>query len=370
MGRRKISYILPIVILLLFLVALGTLYVFEEQGRLREPVTEQSGAMKQEETFPVFTEEVLLCSDAVKKLYDGQMAVETVIQTEDPYRAFALEYDMGVQTGVFYLGENADLSDAREYPMEIFQKVLRIDNLKTGTVYYYKAVIGDEAFSGSFVTAESTRFLTIPGADNVRDIGGYRNLDGKMVRQGLLIRGTELDGLEYEDYKLNPDNVETVQSDFGFVYDFDLRAYTIFEGEYQSALGEDVGHAFYTAPQYEQIFEPEWQVNLQKIFTDLADPAKYPMYLHCTWGKDRTGTVVFLLQGILNMSDEDMMTEYRLSGFVHSEMAEENAMEAVTQELMKYEGRTLQEKIVTFMTTDVGITEEQLDSIRTIFLEK
>ena len=93
------------------------------------------------------------------------------------------------------------------------------------------------------------------------------------------------------------------------------------------------------------------------------------MYLHCTWGRDRTGTVVLLLQGLLNVSEEDLLEEYRLTGYVTPAVATNNKMDTVFLQLGGYEGDTLQEKIISYLTTDIGVTQEEIDSIQSIFLD-
>lgn len=318
--------------------------------------------------LPLFEQEVLLCSDEAKQVYDGELKIENAVATGAPYRPFVFEYQLE-QAGILRLSEDSAFSDAQQYNLDHEKTSVMIDNLKTGTTYYYQVEVAGEQYSGSFRTASSNRFISIPGTENLRDIGGYQTLDGKTVKQGLLIRGCELDGIKNEEYFLADEDVEAVQNTFGFVYDMDLRSPEIFEGDYQSRLGADVGHQFYDAPTYAQIFRSEYLDSMREIFADLADPDKYPMYLHCTWGRDRTGTVVLLLQGLLNVSKEDLMQEYRLTGYVTPAVATNNKMDALFLQLDAYEGDTLQEKIINYLTATVGVTPDEIASIQSIFLE-
>ena len=331
--------------------------------------TEQPQSTSQSKVvLPSFEEEVLLCSPVAKKVYDNQLDVAGAVKSGDPYRPFLFKYGIP-SDGKLYLSEHEDMSAPKTYDLLAEERQLRIDNLKTGTQYYYQVSVDGETYDGSFKTAASTRFVYMPGVANTRDIGGYKNLDGKTVKQGLLIRGTELDGLVNVAYFLGAESVSTVKDTFAFAYDMDLRAPSLYSGEYTSRLGNGVSHKFYHSPQYLQIFNESWQESIRQQFADMADPNKYPMYLHCTWGQDRTGTIIFLLQGVLNMSQEDMIREYKLTGFVNREMVKWDYMDTLVHEFQAYEGDTLQEKIVTFLLEDVGVTQAEIDSIRSIFLD-
>ena len=369
--KRKCQYFSKITVrgFLIALVAVCLIFSGCEKADEKHTAVNPTVTVDDGVALPQFEQEVLLCSDEAKQVYDGELKIENTVAAGAPYRPFVFEYRLEQASGILRLSEDSAFADAREYNLDKEKTSISIDNLKTGTTYYYQVEVSGKQYSGTFQTASSNRFISVPGVENLRDIGGYQTLDGKTVRQGLLIRGCELDGIKNEDYFLADQDIAAVQETFRFVYDLDLRSPVIFEGDYQSRLGAEVGHQFYDAPTYAQIFRPEYLDSLRGIFTDLADPSKYPMYLHCTWGRDRTGTVVLLLQGLLNVSKEDLMHEYRLTGYVTPAVATNNKMDVVFMQLENYEGDTLQEKIISFLTTTVGVTQEQIASIQSIFLE-
>ena len=367
--KKKVLSVVVVAVALFVItgvISLGTNYWFSAGRKSDDVIT---ATQDKKITLPNLKDEVVLCSAAAKQEFDGEITLEEAILTGTPYRSFIFEYQLKEESGILKISENADLTDAQEYILDGSNTMLSIDNLKTGTTYYYKVIVDGVEYPGSFKTAASTRFVQIAGTENTRDIGGYVNQDGKTVKQGLLIRGVEIDGLVNAYFFIPNKELEGVQNTFGFVYDMDLRETSLYHGEYHSRLGADVGHEFYNSPGYGQIFNTNNHQALRRIFSDLADPAKYPMYLHCTWGADRTGTIVFLLQGILNVSEEDMLREYKLTAYVDPSIMERNGMEGLISGFEPYQGDSIQEKIVTYLTTVVGVKQSEIEAIRGIYLE-
>jgi hypothetical protein len=52
---------------------------------------------------------------------------------------------------------------------------------------------------------------------------------------------------------------------------------------------------------------------IQRVFAALAEPASWPVLMHCTAGKDRTGVAVALTIKNLGVPDELIVAEYMLS---------------------------------------------------------
>ncbi len=252
-------------------------------------------------------------------------------------------------------------------------------NLLPNTSYHFRITVVREdgvklRYTGEFQTAQSLRFMSLDGASNVRDIGGWATEGGKIIQYGLLYRGGEIDGGKntgHPDFCLTEKGIEQLRG-LGIKTDLDLRSESVKVGEY-SILGSDVSRSFYDAAQYESIMNPSNAERTRRIFSDLAKPDAYPIYLHCTHGVDRAGSTTLILEALLGVAEADLVRDYELSAFFHSYAHVNRNTEnggnilKLIEKLKEYEGETLADKTAAFLLS-IGVTQAEIDSIRNILL--
>lgn len=336
--------------------------------------------------LPLFSEEVSLISGKASAFASRDLSVP-VAQVIEQYKEDGIREDLGLPVSLSYnlrglpsgcsvlkataeLSESPNFEEYSSYILDQNSESVDVYHLKTGTQYYYRIrlVLSNGAVTtvgGEFKTKEEPRFLSVEGIANVRDIGGWKTTDGNRIRQGMVYRGTELEGAVFPDFLLTEQGKQTMRESFGIRTDMDLRR----EEENVrgvDALGEDVEHIYYETPMYNGIFSnPE---SIRRVFSDLADESKYPVYIHCTYGRDRTGTICYLLEALLGLDEESLMREYELTALYYGGV-EPVEMDKFIYSMQMYAGDTMQEKTEKYLLS-IGVTPEEIASIREILLEK
>ena len=115
------------------------------------------------------------------------------------------------------------------------------------------------------------------------------------------------------------------------------------------------------------------------MFEKLANKDNYPFYFHCSAGADRTGTLAFLLYGLLGVSYDDIRPEYELTTFSAIGLRAADSyqpnltLDGTYQRMLEEYGEgseNLQVAVQNFLTNYIGISSSTLDSIKKIMLEE
>ena len=196
----------------------------------------------------------------------------------------------------------------------------RVWNLKTGTRYRWCVEsAGERSEWRSFGTAdEAPRWILLEGNSNVRDLGGWRTVEGRRIKQGLIYRCGEFD----THMNLAPEGARRLTEELGIRTDLELRGAdgqgnVLTETEMRSENGRPVldryGIEWIYLPvrPYDTIFTPGLlRDNYARCFEVLADETKYPLCFHCWGGADRGGTLALLAQAVLGVSRDDLILDY------------------------------------------------------------
>lgn len=274
---------------------------------------------------------------------------------------------------------NPEITEAKASATEAY-----VFNLEKAATYYIRVVAAtsDGEHISNVTTFETSdlgpRVMKIDGIHNVRDVGGYMTPDGRTL-QGKIIRGGALSPSTYEAYKninLSEEGKKYMSETLKIKTDFDLRAASENrspdEPESAGLTVSPIPNAnleYHTANGYESIFTEK--ARLCDIFSSLADETKYPIYLHCTGGADRTGTYSFLINALLGVSEKELIHDYEYTSFSLYEERNSKTDEPYHFKLMleklkaNYEGDTLQEKVENFLLSQ-GVTETQIYNLKAI----
>ena len=194
------------------------------------------------------------------------------------------------------------------------------NNLRVNTEYFWKVVAGDkESKPAKFTTGDYPRWINARPLYNVRDLGGYMTSSGKRVKQGLVFRGGEITTMNGGGHynTIADSSKEVFRNEMNIGVELDLRgASDISDGYNACAFAEngDIEYQQYAIKSYEQTFT-QTRSMVAPIFEILKNANNKHVYFHCFGGADRTGTLGFLLNGVLGVSYTDLVIDFELTSY-------------------------------------------------------
>ena len=165
---------------------------------------------------------------------------------------------------------------------------------------------------------DEQRFIALEGTWNTREVGGYETHDGKITKHNQLLRSDGLHALSRADIeKLKGIGLKTVVdlrrddererepnvlADESWV---DYRPVPIYQKE-PHARGWKTDTIF---PYYCALIDSS-QDTIKQVLALMAEPDNFPLMLHCSAGKDRTGLLVALALEMAGVPRETIAADY------------------------------------------------------------
>lgn len=211
--------------------------------------------------------------------------------------------------------------------------------------------------------------------NNMRDLGGMKTVDGRIVKPGMVYRSAAFNSVSREGHRQSwtiPSwSREFLVHRLGIKTDLDLRRD---EGETQgmtgSPLGDGVHWAHVRGYAYERVGLPEGKAGFANAFRLFLDESRYPFVVHCQRGKDRAGTLIALLEAVLGVPLEDIRRDYGFSWLQQrGRRPDYGKFDKFLEMLAKYPGGNVNEQAVAFVKS-AGFTDADIARFRTLMLGK
>lgn len=218
------------------------------------------------------------------------------------------------------VAEKEDFSD--KYVIHTEEKSVLFQNAKINTKYYWQVVSGDyKSEVGTFTTSNTFfRTLAVGGVKNVRDLGGYGH-----IKQGLLYRGGAFE--TYDDktgevtIDITDEGKEVIKNQLKIKTEVDVRKNGSSHENCDLTASSVEGVNYVSLPMYYggknvltyQNDEFDDPARVKDFIELLADEENYPVYFHCSHGKDRTGGLAYVVEALLGVDEDYLMCDYLFS---------------------------------------------------------
>lgn len=328
--------------------------------------------------------------------YNGNMSVS------DPNPVSLSWKATGIKKFKVKIAENQGMSNP-SFVYETTEKKLDFYNGKLYQYYWWtvsdleEKVVSTPMCFKVISGVAAPRNLRVEGVENFRDIGGWGVKDDtagtytRRMKQGLLYRSGR-----FNEDKANPVNITATEAgikeakeNLGIKTEIDLRRSSNNEigSLTSSALGEGVN--YYNLPMYfggkniltfkEPVSGDDYQYDnpamIKRFFEILADKNNYPVVFHCSIGKDRTGCLAYLVEGLLNFDQELMYRDYMFTNFANAGMCKlTDITDRYGKTIDDYvvpgkDNPNMQQRVYAYLKNEVGIEGSTLDSVISILHE-
>ena len=285
-----------------------------------------------------------------------------------------LEWDLNGYSGKTTL-KVWDDQWSREYSLSAGTSKQELLNLVPNTKYNYKVTASDNTTvaEGAFRTTGSIHQVYFSHkVRNARDLGGWKTLDGKTVAYRKLYRGgaVRIDDAGKVEWKA-----------LGIKADLDLRE----EGAAsKSPAGSDIDFICPGFPHGYKGMMTTYASGVKDCFTFIAECLRKdkPVFIHCSAGRDRTGTIAMLTLGLLGVAEGDLGKDYELTYFSPADwsMSGEGANQfydhtrnvstfrGACEYVWSFKAATFKENVEKYLLS-IGVKQQDIDDIRRIMLK-
>ena len=274
--------------------------------------------------------------------------------------------------------------------------------------------------SVSMSEAALSQSITLKSVGNARELGGYKTIDGRTVKHGVLLRTAALNTISSEDtarlkdtYHLSviadlrmtleaaakPDpvidgvkyvNMRVINEE---LFKRELEKKLAIEGDAVQRLKTMIDTGIMSFDMYVNFLSEEsGKKAYSEFFRELLDlPEGRSLLFHCTQGKDRTGCAAMLILSALGVSEDTIMKDFLLTNEYNAEKIaaqrkmllshgiDESQLEQYMMILDEVSPKTmstllswLKEKYgspVEYIVQELGVSEEDIAALQTKFLE-
>ena len=240
---------------------------------------------------------------------------------------------------------------------------------------------GDSTAASFTTESDPPRLLRAGGVSNFRDLGGWRTADGKTVRANMIFRSAGLRSsskpkgsffrrsIELGGRRVTAEGIATLRNEFKVKTDLELRTPQETAGMNGTILGEGVGWSCISFAAYDLIDNSvRGREPFAKIFEIFTKEENYPILMHCSGGRDRTGTLAFLLNGLLGVSEDDLCREWETSIFSDQGMGfNSDRIQRLLAYLNTMPGETFRQRVEAYVR-GCGISDAEIAAFRAIML--